>query len=102
MADFAIGTMQDFYALERRARIFVESGRIRDAIAVYYAMGDGDPSLDAGYLANRLGECYEAMGELHAARYWYGRAVEENPGISKYQEARKRLDGVSFDALPSD
>jgi tetratricopeptide (TPR) repeat protein len=94
--------MQDFNALERRARAFAESGRIRDAMAIYYAMGDGDQSLDAGYLANRLGECHEAIGELHAARYWYGQAAEENPSIPKYRAARSRLEGVTFDTLPSD
>lgn len=47
---------------------------------IYLFMGaDGDQSLDAGYLGERLGECYENLGDLHAAKYWYGRAVEESP-----------------------
>jgi len=53
-------------------------------------MADGDRSLDGGYLAMRIGECHEAQGELHAARYWYGRAVEENPGFPEYVAARRR------------
>jgi tetratricopeptide (TPR) repeat protein len=93
--------MPDFNELEQRARAFVQAGRHRAAMAIYYAMGDGDPSLDAGYLANRIGECHEALGELHAARHWYGRAVEENPAIARYQDARNRLANVSFDARPS-
>jgi hypothetical protein len=44
-------------------------------------MADGDPSLDGGYLAEKIAECYESMGYLYAAKYWYGRAVEENPEV---------------------
>jgi hypothetical protein len=94
-------TKLDFNELERRARAFVNAGRFREAAAIYFAMGDGDPSLDAGYLAMRIGQCHEGMGELHAARFWYGRAVEENPERPEYVAARKRLEHVSFDALPT-
>lgn len=93
--------MYDFNELERRAVRFKEAGRFRDAMAVYFFMGDGDPSLDAGYLAARIGECHEALGDLHAARWWYGRALEENPQIAEYQEKRQKLELVGFDKLPS-
>lgn len=63
-------------------------------------MADGDPSLDAGYLGQRLGECYERLGDLHAAKYWYGRAVEENPEMRLVSaEARRRLSAVGIDDL---
>src|SRR4051794_36051659 len=93
-ASGAVMMKHDFNELEKRARRFEESGRFRDALAIYFCMGDGDPSLDAGYLAHQIGSCHEALGELHAARWWYGRAREENPEIPKYQEARNRLEGV--------
>jgi hypothetical protein len=66
-------------------------------------MADGDPSLDGGYLAERLGQCYEAQGDLMAAKYWYGRAVEENPQVRLYsREARRRLKHVGISDLISD
>jgi hypothetical protein len=40
------------------------------------------------------------MGDLHAARYWYGRAIEENPVVRvDCVEARKRLEYVTIDEL---
>lgn len=68
----------DFNMLERRAEELIRAGRLREAMQIYYFMADGDPSLDDGYLGMKLGECYEALGELQAARFWYRRAVEEN------------------------
>jgi hypothetical protein len=47
--------MIDFNELEWRAHRFITKGRHRDAIAVYLTMADGDPSLDAGHLAHRVG-----------------------------------------------
>jgi hypothetical protein len=69
----------DFNVLEKRAAEFVDAGRPQDAIKIYLFMSDGDPSLDGGYLGKKLGECYELAGDPHAAKYWYGRAVEETP-----------------------
>ncbi len=61
-------------------------------------MADGDPSLDAGYLGERLGKRYELIGDLHAAKYWYGRAVEENPEVRLTSvEARTRLSHIGID-----
>jgi tetratricopeptide (TPR) repeat protein len=91
----------DFNELERRALALRKAGRFRDAMAIYFFMGDGDPSLDAGYLAYQIAMCHEALGDLHAAKWWYGRALEENPRIPKYQEARRRLENIGFDKLPS-
>jgi hypothetical protein len=58
-----------------------------------------DPSLDAGYLALRIGECCELLGDQHAAKWWYGRAVEENPEIPAYAQARQRLEHITIDDL---
>lgn len=78
--------------LEDRAEQLVQFRRPRDAIKIYLFMADGDPSLDGGYLGERLGECYEALGDLHAARYWYGRAAEENPQVRTHAvESHGRL-----------
>src|SRR5580704_11477966 len=89
----------DFNVLEKAAQELIDSGRPQDAIKIYMFMGDGDQSLDAGYLGKRIGECYEAIGELHAAKYWYGRAVEENPALQPYVDARKRLEAITIDEL---
>jgi tetratricopeptide (TPR) repeat protein len=90
----------DFNVLERRAQELIDSGRYNDAIKIYLFMADGDPSLDAGYLGMRIGECYERIGDLHAAKYWYGRCVEENPVVrTGCVEARERLKGVNIDDL---
>jgi tetratricopeptide (TPR) repeat protein len=89
----------DFNVLERRAQEFSQAGEFQNAMAIYLYMGDGDPSLDAGYLGFQIGACFEALGDLHQAKWWYGRAVEENPEIPQYREARKRLDHVNIDDL---
>lgn len=88
--------------LEARATKLKEARRERDAMAVYLYMADGDPSLDAGYLAMQIGACCERLGDLHSARWWYGRAVEENPSINDYGEARRRLEHVGIAALLKD
>jgi hypothetical protein len=63
-------------------------------------MADDDNSLDGGYLGEKLGRCYEQIGDLHAAKYWYGRAVEENPAArTESIEARKRLSNVTIHDL---
>lgn|GEM_PF-862060 len=78
--------------LERTASSLKAEGRYRDALRIYLFMADGDPSLDGGYLGGRIVECYEWLGEREAARYWYGRAVEENPHVCiKEAEAYARL-----------
>jgi hypothetical protein len=90
----------DFNVLEKAAKELINSGRPLDAIKIYLFMAEGDQSLDGGYLGKRLGECYEMAGDLHAAKYWYGRGVEENPeGRLECLEGRKRLEGVSIDDL---
>lgn len=91
---------RDFNTLERAAARLVSEQRPHDAIGIYLYMADGDPSLDGGYLAERLGERYELKGDLHAAKYWYGRAIEENPDDrAKSKEALSRLSHVTIDHL---
>ena len=87
----------DFNRLERLAQQFMQSGQIDDALKIYFFMANGDNSLDGGYVGMQLGSCYERKGELVAARYWYGRAVEENPEIPQYRECRDRLPAISVD-----
>jgi tetratricopeptide (TPR) repeat protein len=90
----------DFNVLEKRAAGLIESNRTQDAIKIYLFMSDGDQSLDAGYLGRKLGQCYERLGDLHAAKYWYGRAIEENPEVwLDCIEARKRLAAVTINEL---
>jgi tetratricopeptide (TPR) repeat protein len=92
--------MFDFNRLEQRAKELFGSGNTADAIKIYLFMADGDPSLDAGYLGEKLGECYEKLGDLHAAKYWYGRAVEGNPEVRLLSaESRKRLQRVGIDDI---
>jgi tetratricopeptide (TPR) repeat protein len=91
--------MHDFNLLEKRAKTLVDQDRFPDAIKIYLLMADGDPSLDGDYLGMRIGECYEKIGDLHAAKYWFGRAVEENPEITEYVQARRRLESVTIDDL---
>ena len=92
----------NFNALEQRAQELIDAGRARDAIKIYLFMAEGDPSLDAGYLGKRLGECYETIGDLHAAKFWYGRAAEENPMVRRdCVAASQRLQGVTIDDLIS-
>lgn len=93
----------DFNVLEPRAREFIDASRTRDAIRIYLFMADGDPSLDAGYLGNKLAECYERIGEWQAAKYWYRRAIEENPAVygPECAKAREPLVDATIDDLVS-
>ena len=90
----------DFNVLERRARQLLDQDKPGCALKIYFFMGDGDPSLDGGHLGKRIAQCYEQMNDLHAAKYWYGRAVEENPHVRlDCVEACKRLEHVNIDAI---
>ena len=80
----------DFNVLETTAASLKAAGRHRDALRLYLFMADGDSSLDGGYLGGRIAECYERLGELDAARYWYARAVEENPHVRLDEAAARR------------
>ena len=85
----------DFNILEQNATHLLQADRPQDALRIYLFMADGDTSLDAGYLGKRIGECYERMGQLYAAKYWYGRAVEENPHVRRdCAVARQRLESL--------
>jgi len=90
----------DFNMLEEKAKNLLDLKLPREAIKIYLYMADGDQSLDGGYLAKKIAQCYEAMNDLHAAKYWYGRAIEENPEVRvDCVEARKRLEFVTIDDL---
>jgi hypothetical protein len=91
--------VHDFNVLERRAKELITSGRPKDAMAIYPFMGDGDPSYDAGYLAAPIRECCEQLDDPHAAKWWYGRAVEENPAIPAYTQVRQRLEHITIERL---
>jgi tetratricopeptide (TPR) repeat protein len=90
----------DFNKLEEKATDLFEQGLPSEAIKIYLFMADGDQSLDAGYLGKKIAECYEKMNDLYSAKYWYGRAVEENPEVRiDCLEARKRLEYVTINGL---
>jgi tetratricopeptide (TPR) repeat protein len=72
----------DFNHLEQGARKLFDDGRPDEALKIYMSMADGDASLDGGYLGIRIAECYRALGRLHEAKYWYVRAIEENPVVN--------------------
>ena len=88
--------------LEQAAGRFMAMGEFAKAIRIYLSMADGDPSLDGGYLGEKIGECYEALGQLDAAKYWYGRAVEENPEVRTFARVRRQaLAGLTLtDIVP--
>ena len=90
----------DFNRLEEKAKNLLDLRLPHEAIKIYFYMADGDQSLDGGYLAKKIAQCYEEMKDLHAAKYWYGRAIEENPDVRiECVEARKRLEYVTIDDL---
>ncbi|MDP1753153.1 MAG: hypothetical protein Q8L22_27170 [Reyranella sp.] len=84
-------TFYEFNILESRAAELLKEGRARDVLRIYTLMADGDPSLDAGYLAERFGQCYELLGEPYMAKYWYGKAIEEAGGpLGRSHSAARR------------
>ena len=92
----------DFNALEKQAKALIANGLIRDAINIYILMADGDPSLDGGYLGQKLGQCYELLGEPIVASYWYARAVDESAEIrADSVNAIKRLRPLAKEYLLS-
>ncbi len=95
-----MATLLDFNLLEQAAAKAIDEMRFKDALRIYFFMSDGDASLDGGYLGEVIGQCYEALDDVPAARFWYGRAIEENPEVClKSREARTRLGRESYDDL---
>jgi tetratricopeptide (TPR) repeat protein len=94
----------NFNVFERKAREYFEAGDYDKALRLYFFMADGDPSLDGGYLGAKIAECYEKKGEFYAAKYWHGRAVEENPEVrTASAAARERLEKlVTIDDIIED
>lgn len=70
--EFERGVIDDmgFNTLERRAENLLAAGRVGDAMAIHLFMTDGDPSLDAGSLAFRIGGCRERLADLHSTNWW--------------------------------
>ncbi len=92
----------DFNLLEMSALRLIADERYHDALNIYLFMADGDPSLDGGYLAKKIAQCYQSLNDPHAAKYWYGRAIEENPVVNAdCIEARANLGDTSIDRLLS-
>jgi hypothetical protein len=86
----------DFTKISTLADRLEKADNFSDAIRAYLCLCDGDPSLEGGYFANRLSVCYEKLGEFFAAKYWAGRAVEENPGIDQYSVQRAKFENVTI------
>src|SRR5688572_30564973 len=89
----------DFTNLETSALRHMDGGRHLDALKIYYFMSDGNPSLAGGHLGMQIGRCCERLNDRYAAKFWYGRATEENPDRVDYAEARARLSGTKIDDL---
>ena len=75
----------DFNVLERRAKECLADDRPADAVKIYLFMADGDPSLDAGYLGERIAQCYERMGDLHAAKVLVWASYRREPSRTNRQ-----------------
>lgn len=77
--------------LRSRADSLRSNGHFQNAIDVYLYLADGDPSLDAGWYAIQIAECYESLGRMAEARYWAARAKDENPTVPDRLEIAQRL-----------
>lgn len=87
-------------ALDASAMELLRRGRPADALKIFYHLAETDLSLDGGYLGWRIGQCYEALGDIHAARYWHVRAVEQNPAIRTLSaDALERIGRPALDEL---
>lgn len=89
----------DFNTLQCFADQCARDGKFGTAVAIYLHMAEGDPSLDGGSLGHAIGFCYEGLDDLHAARYWYARAFEENPIVDLYRHDFERTRAVLVDDL---
>ncbi len=89
----------DFNSLQGVADRCAREGKFGTAIAIYLHMAEGDASLDGGSLGHAIGSCYEGLGDLYAARYWYARAFEENSAIDLYRRDFERTRTVVVDGL---
>ena len=101
MPDLDPSERYDCNVLERAAQDLLHRGVPKDALRIYLFMADGDNSLDGGHLGARIGECHERMGDLASARFWYDRAVEENPDIDRYVALRIKREEINiYDLIP--
>jgi hypothetical protein len=93
----------DYNVLEAAARDYRDAGDYESALRIYFYMADGDDGLDGGYLGERIGDCYEKLGKIYAAIYWYGRAIEESGEHEPVAEARLAVLGtMSIDYIVKD
>ena len=100
MNHLAVQEAHSAAALETSAMELLQRGRAADALKIFYRLAEGNASLDNGYLGWRIGQCYEALGDVHAARYWHGRAVEENASLRTLSaEALARIGELPLDDL---
>jgi tetratricopeptide (TPR) repeat protein len=77
--------------LEKNACFFIERGFYREAIELYFLLSEGDDSFDAGGNAFKIGICYEKIGDIKSAVFWYFKATSEAPFMIEYKEAHDRL-----------
>ena len=89
----------DLNKLETMSSRLMRDGQFRDALKILFCMAERDNSLDGGSFGHAIGECYEALGDLHAARYWYARAYQENPAIERYRYDFEKMQRVTIDDL---
>lgn len=90
----------EIHEVLRAAERFKQEGNFRRCLDIYLLLSDGDPSLEAGTYAVEIAECYESLGDILAAYYWYGRAVEENPHVHLGASQKRLVLGIpSFWAL---
>ena len=87
----------DFNVLSAAAADFYRQNRFRDSLKIFLFIAVIDT--ESGFYSERVGSCYENIGDLHSAKYWYGKAVKENPTIEPYVRARERLKHVNIDFL---
>ena len=93
-------TRSELAILQSSGMELLQRGRPADALKIFYRLAEGDISLEGGYLGWRIGQCYEALGDLNAARYWHDRAVKENPRLRTLSaEALQRIGEISLDDL---
>jgi hypothetical protein len=77
----------------------IHEERYNDALFLLYYISIDDPSLEAGYYAYLIGKCYEETNNITGARFWYKRAVEENPEVTQYSSALDRTEEMDIESM---
>jgi tetratricopeptide (TPR) repeat protein len=89
----------DVDTLISRADALRQSAQFQRALEIYLFLAERDPSLDGGWLGVQIAECYEMLGRMIEARYWAGRAVEENPTLPDRGAIGDRLGNIQLDQI---